>query len=106
MSHRKNLEVPSISLELPPPVASLWAALTADHISHRCRVVPVACRAFLHSAALYCRPFYPALDKCRDLFQRQLDRPLVGTRECRGYDMIGKSNGIKPAVVTAGLVLK
>jgi hypothetical protein len=78
---------------------------SADHISHRCRAVPVACRTFSHSVASYCRTFYPALDKCRDSFQRQLDRRLVGTRECPGYDTIGNLNGIKPAVVTAGLVL-
>jgi hypothetical protein len=46
-------------------VASLWAALSVDHISHSCRAVPVACRTFSHSVASYCRAFYPALDKCR-----------------------------------------
>jgi hypothetical protein len=45
-NHRKNLEVPSISLEMPPAVASLWAAPSADRISHRCRTVPVVCRSF------------------------------------------------------------
>jgi hypothetical protein len=77
--HRKKPKVPSISLELPPAVASLCTALSADHISHRCRAVPVVCRSFFPLDASYCRTFYPALDKCRTSVQQQLNRQLVGT---------------------------